>query len=414
MSLTTWLRKRKWAGIVVAGILLLSGCAQFLPPREPVTLTFTYSQYTDAGQYEQWAQQFHEQNPDIVIKLNPLEEGTDRDLATGDVFVGSQMSLLSYIDQGLVLDMSAFIEQDEDLALDDFYPNTLDAFTMQGKHWALPLGVDMMMLYYNKDLFDRYKVAYPEIGWNWETFLESAKKTSEPGREIYGFALQYANEFALFEPMLMIYQHGGRLFDSLANPTQVTVNDPQHVEAMNFYGKLSSEHHVAPSWEGSPQKRASMYPWADIMQSRFAMWSLMYSSRGGANWPQRWGMKWGVVPLPVDQKAATLATADGAFISVNSSHPEEAWLWVKFLSRQIPAFTFPARRSLAESRDYDQSVGADIAAAARAAMEDAILISPRLMGFEQPLAALEKAFDAIRKGTATPQEALDAAQQTGF
>lgn len=409
----TCLRKRWWLGIVAVSILI-SGCAQFSPTREPVTLRFTYFQYTDAGQYALWAQQFHEQNPDIVVELNPLEEGTYTQLASGDVFVGSQMSLLSYLDQNLALNLSAFIEQDKDLNLDDFYPNALDVFATQGKRWALPLGIDMMMLYYNKDLFDRYNVAYPEIGWNWGTFLESAQMTTEPDREIYGFALHYENEFALFEPMMMIYQHGGQLFDSLENPTQVTFNDPLNVEAMDFYAKLISEHHVAPSWSGDPQLRGSMYPWAGIMQSRYAMWTLMYSNRGGQSWPQPWAMKWGLVPLPGDQNAATLATVDGVFISANSQHPDEAWLWAKFLSKQIPAFNFPARRSLAESKEYEQWIGADIAAAARAALESAILINPSLTGFEQPLEALEKALDAIRKGTATPQEALDAAQQTGF
>ncbi|MBN2002300.1 MAG: sugar ABC transporter substrate-binding protein [Anaerolineae bacterium] len=408
-----WLYKKCPLGIMIAGVLI-AGCAQILPTRELITIRFTYPQYTDAGQYEQWAQQFHEQNPDITVELTPVGENTYNQLTSGDVFVGSQMSLLAYLDQNQVINLSAFIEQDEDLGLDDFYPNAVKVFTTQGKQWALPVGIDMMMLYYNKDLFDRYGVAYPKIGWNWQDFVESAQMTTEYTRENYGFALQYGNEFALYEPMMMIYQHGGRLFDNLENPSQITFNDPLNVEAMDFYAKLIFEHHVAPSWNGDAQPQSSMYPWIGIMQSRYAMWTLMYSNRGGQTWPQPWEMKWGVVPLPADQNAATLATVDGAYISVNSLHPDEAWLWAEFLSKQTPAFAFPARRSLAESQQYEQLVGADIAAAARSALESAILVNPRLSGFEQSLEALGKAFDAIRKGTATPQEALDAAQQAGF
>jgi hypothetical protein len=38
--------------------------------------------------------------------------------------------------------LDPFIEQDESFDLSDFYPATLETFTIEGKTWAIPYGVD--------------------------------------------------------------------------------------------------------------------------------------------------------------------------------------------------------------------------------------------------------------------------------
>jgi len=40
--------------------------------------------------------------------------------------------------------------------------------------WAIPAGVDMLVMFYNQDLFDQYDVPYPEVGWTWGDFLDTA------------------------------------------------------------------------------------------------------------------------------------------------------------------------------------------------------------------------------------------------
>ncbi len=401
------------------GIVLISflfcGCAKLVATPEPVTLSFGYPDYDDMGQYSQWAQQFQEQHPHITVELKSMDNFSPSRVAEVDAFLGSQMMFLEYLDRQIALNLSSFIEQDEDLNLADFYPNAVNVFTTEGKHWALPYGINMMMVYYNKDIFDQYGVAYPEVGWNWGEFLDCAMGTTSMSQDTFGFGMQYSGEFAIFEPVMFIYQHGGRVFDDLQNPTRVTLNEPLTIEAMEFYASLIFDHQVAPTWDLGPRLRPSAYPWAGVIQGRYAMWTTMLSDRGGENWPRAWEMNWGMVPLPHDQAEATLALADGLFISANTQHPDAAWLWIEFLSRQMPPFTLPARRSLAESIAYEQQVGMETAEVARAAMEGAVLVNPNLLGFEKALGAMEQAFEAIRKGEATPEESLNAAQEaSGF
>jgi ABC-type glycerol-3-phosphate transport system substrate-binding protein len=86
-------------------------------------------------------------------------------------------------------------------------------------------------------------------------------------------------------------------------------------------------------------------------------------------------MNWGMVPLPSDERASTLGILMAYAASADTGHPEACWEWMTFLSEQMPPFVLPARRSLAESTEYTDQVGAEIAAVARASIEDALILS---------------------------------------
>ena len=153
------------------------------------------------------------------------------------------------------------------------------------------------------------------------------------------------------------------------------------------------------------------YPWRSVMEQKVAMWSILYSQRGGLRWPMEWEFGWGVVPMPRDEMAGTLAITEGLFISAESEHPDVAWEWVRFLSRKMAPFQVPARRSLTESAEYEQAVGRDVAVSARAAIADAIMVYPEVLGFEAAMNAMVEAFAQIRTGEVTPDIAMSAAQE---
>ncbi|MGC9467464.1 MAG: ABC transporter substrate-binding protein [Anaerolineae bacterium] len=393
-------------------VAVSTSCSGLMATPEPVTISFIHP-VDPSGAYEQWAQQFQEEHPHITVELVSSDDISFRQYTTKDAFIASQFELTALLDQQSILDLSSFIEQAEALDVDDIYPAAMEVFKSQGRQWALPFGVDMMMIYYNKDLFDRYGVAYPWPGWTWGDFLDRALDTTDPGADIYGYAIQHEGDFSIFEPLMLIYQHGGRVFDSLQAPTVMTLNDPLNVEAMEYYASWINDHGIAPTAQEA-QSLSQPYPWRGVLEGQFAMWTMMYSERGGLRWPQPWRMNWGVVPMARDTSAAALAMAEGLYISSSTEHPEEAWAWIQFLSQQLPSFTIPARQSVANSERYEQVVGPDVAATARAALDDAILVNPELLGFEQGLAAMAEAFAQIRSGEPV-ETALDEAQRkSGF
>lgn len=390
-------------------LLILTGCAQPIPTPEPVTIKFPYYE-RDAAHYTALAEQFKAHYPNITVELVQLRWQGGGQITDNDVFMADQLSLPQLVRQGAILNLTPLIEQDSSFDRGVFYPGALETFQYEGRTWGIPSDINMLLMYYNKDLFDRYMVPYPASGWTWNDFLERAEDITDPSSGVFGYAIHHDAEYAVMEPILFIHQHGGRLFDNWQNPTDITFNDPLNVEAMEWYAGLIHTRGVAPSRTQGPDS-IQYYPYGGVMQNKFGMWMGMLSDQGGVTWPARWQMQWGVVPLPRDRAAFTLATVNGFVISAKSQHPDACWKWIMFLNEQMPTLNMPARRALAESNEYTLLAGVEVAEAARAAVGDAMLINPNLIGYEQALNVLGAAFTAIRDGQTSAEAALNIAQE---
>ncbi|MEJ5311523.1 MAG: sugar ABC transporter substrate-binding protein [Anaerolineae bacterium] len=390
-------------------LLVLAGCATPIPTPEPVTIKFPHYE-RDAAYYTTLAEQFKARYPNITVELVQVNWRNPGQVTENDVFMVEQLALPQLVQQGTILDLSPLIEQDNTFDKNVYYPGALETFQYEGKTWGIPSNINMLLMYYNKDLFDQYVVPYPTVGWTWDDFLERAEDITDPNNGVFGYAIQHDNEIAIMEPILFIYQHGGQLFDNWQNPTTITLNDPLNIEAMQWYANLIHAYGVAPSRKQGPDS-VQYYPYGGVIQNKYAMWIGMLSDQGGVTWPTRWQMRWGVAPLPRDREAFTLATVNGFVISKNTQHPEACWKWIMFLNEQMPTLNMPARRALAESGEFTKLVGAEVAEAARAAVGDAVLISPTLLGFEQAMEVLGTAFTAIRDGQTSAEAALNAAQE---
>jgi len=389
-----------------------------MPTPEPVTIVFAHSG-SDAEYYEALVQEFNERYPHITVEIRPRRsfQQTNPD---ADVFVSSSFTLSELREEGDVLSLDPFIEQDASFDLSDFYPGTVEAFTSEGETWAIPAGTDMLVMFYNQDLFDQYSVSYPEAGWTWDDFLDRALALRDPETSVFG----YAPTDRLFDAVSFIYQHGGRMFDDLQSPTRTTFDDPLTIEALEWYASLIHVHNVAPTQKQLYDEDLGGAGSAviGVYLNKVGMWIGWLSERGGGRrasdtWPGEWKMRWGMVPLPHDAQSATLTSIEGYFVSSQARHLNACWQWISFLSEQMPSDAqyprrlMPARKSLAESAAYEQQVGSDVAAVAQASVESAMVPSPRLVEFGGVWEIFWRALDEIVNGRSTPEEAMTRAQQ---
>jgi multiple sugar transport system substrate-binding protein len=112
----------------------------------------------------------------------------------------------------------------------------------------------------------------------------------------------------------------------------------------------------------------------------------------------------GVAPLP----GGSPIIVSGYFISSGTSHPQEAWKWIRFLSEHIPPPSkLPARRELIWGSTYAQEVGEEALEVLLYAVEHALPpIRPgALMGL-----VVEEALESIFDGERV-EEALTKAQE---
>jgi multiple sugar transport system substrate-binding protein len=98
----------------------------------------------------------------------------------------------SVIDSGLSYDMSDLIKE-AGVDLNRLEPTMLDAMRAlsKGGLYGLPVRYATMLLYYNKDIFDKFGVDYPVDGMTWEQTIELGNRLtrSDGGKHYIGFSI---------------------------------------------------------------------------------------------------------------------------------------------------------------------------------------------------------------------------------
>jgi ABC-type glycerol-3-phosphate transport system substrate-binding protein len=389
------------AGLLAAG--LLTGCAIMRPTPTPQPVTLRYA-CTDPQntRYPRLIEEFREKYPHITIEVNQSYE-------TADVMMAPILYVTDAIENEYVIALDAYMEGDSLFAADAFMPGTLEMLRSEGRLWGLPAGVDPLVLYYSKDLFDAAGAAYPQTGWNWDDFIARAGAVTNPMAGVYG----YVPMDAMTEVVGFIYQHGGGFLDSLTNPTRPTFDDPRNAEAIEWWLALSHTHGVAPT---SGELVELGTPQAAVYTNKVAMWIGWFADRGGSDasssaWPAPWKFRWGAAALPRDAASTALAQVSAYFISAQCKQPDAAWAWIAFLSQRAVHESAPARVSVLEGDDYEKLAGADVAEMVRGLLQGAQMLSPSILRYQGAFEVLSRQMQSIMQGDTTPQDALDMVQK---
>jgi len=139
-----------------------------------------------------------------------------------DVFRSDRFWLKDFAKQALV---EPFDTTGMEKELDDLLPLARDVVTIDGKLWGIPHTLDCLGLFYNKSHFKEAGIARPPE--DFDTFRETARKLTDPGRGRYGFFLH--PEGWWFEPFL--FGFGGRYYDRNGN---LSIQSDQMLKALHF------------------------------------------------------------------------------------------------------------------------------------------------------------------------------------
>jgi multiple sugar transport system substrate-binding protein len=390
---------------------------------EQVVLRFAVYD-ADQGRYWDLIEAFEADNPDIQIKVVSIDEilgfGTayPRDwpvnawarlASTADVI--QLQSQDPEVVPGLVQDLTPLIEADSTLGVDDFYTGTLAQCQEGGGIWCLPAATGLNLIFFDKQSFDQAGVPYPEPGWTWDDFLDKAiALTERQGDQVtrWGFS-PYSTDHQPFIESLV-----GPLIDTTTGPSTPRFDQPEVVEAVQWYVDLYQKNRVTPFFELDEfWERMAL-----IEDGRVGMWDEDYS-----NWP--WDNQTrdlGVVPFPGKVRPGPGSTRiwalDRAAMSAGTVHPEAAWRWLKALGEGVPQTYrnrfLPARRSVAKASGFWNNLDRELAAALRYALDHGYGPgwSATHHGYrESPgYSAFSEAIDSVLRGEASVEEALAEAQ----
>jgi multiple sugar transport system substrate-binding protein len=312
-------------------MLLLTGCTQ---PDNRITVKFaSWGSKSEIEIIKPLIAEFEMQNPDIKTDFIHIPQNYFQKIhlmlasnTAPDVIFINNLYLPVYSGQLTELDKPENI----------FYPQALEALSRDGKLYAIPRDISNMVIYYNKDIFDRNHVPYPQDNWTFDEFLKTAQKlTNRPNT----FGVSFEEDSLYYLPFLM--SEGGGIFNIESSGSQ---------KGLNFYADLRKKYHAAPMKnESASATMAQMF-----LQGRLAM---HLSGRWLVpKYRQEAHFDWDAARFPRGSKGSIVpADASGWAIVKSTKHPQEAKKLVEFLSSHdsIVKFTqsgliVPARKDAAK------------------------------------------------------------------
>jgi trehalose/maltose transport system substrate-binding protein len=231
--------------------------------------------------------------------------------------------------------------------------------TVAGKLIAAPFFVDAGLLYYRKDLLDKYGKSVPQ---SWAELTETAKAITEAERQAGNAQMQgYVWQGRAYEGLSCngiewIASYGGGTI--VGEDGKVTVDNPQAAAALD----------MARSWIGTISPEGVLNYAEEDVRGVFQSGNAVFMR----NWPYAWSLanaadspvkgKVGIAVLPQgDGSGAKHAAALGGqqlAVSKYSAHPKEAADLVRYLTsadeqkrRAIKGSFNPTRKSLYQDQE---------------------------------------------------------------
>ncbi|TNJ67026.1 extracellular solute-binding protein [Paenibacillus hemerocallicola] len=181
---------------------------------KPAELKFYMNSISQAEFDKFYVEPLKQKFPHITVKGIPPAKGTTIEelLAVGDApdfYIGTKGSIPNHLNNLQLADDLDPLIKSEKYDLNRLNPATVDIMKKAagGKIIGLPLNINVNALYYNKEVFDKFGVAYPKDGMTWDDTFEIAKKLTrqEQGVQYRGFTDRWGDTFFALNPFELPY-----------------------------------------------------------------------------------------------------------------------------------------------------------------------------------------------------------------
>ncbi|AJH01510.1 MAG: sugar ABC transporter substrate-binding protein [Clostridium beijerinckii] len=275
------------------------------------------------------ADEFEGKNPGIKIDIQvtgwsdywTMLEAAATGGSLPDTFWMHSNEIYRYASNGMLMDLTDKINKSDDVKLSNYPEGLVKIYNLNNKQYAIPKDYDTIGLWYNKTMFDKAGISYPDETWNWDKLYEAAKKLTTGDGKQYGFLAPLHNQEGYYN---FVYQNGGTI---ITDDKVSGYDNPKTIEAMKYYVRFVSEGLSPKIFDDAA--RAETLQNGLCAMGFFGSWNL---SGFAANDYMTKNFNVTVLPSANDGKRASIFNGLGNAISANTKHPEEAWKWVQYLS----------------------------------------------------------------------------------
>jgi trehalose/maltose transport system substrate-binding protein len=229
---------------------------------------------------------------------------------------------------GYFIDLRPYFD---DATIKRNFPAAVENDTVGGKLKAMPWYADVGLLYYRKDLLDKYGIAVPR---SWADLAAAARKVLDAEHAagngaLVGYVFQgKAYEGLTCNGLEWIRSFGGG--EILDKNGKVTLDNPEAARALG----------TVAGWIGSVAPEGVLNYAEDDARGVFQAGHAVFMR----NWPYAWALmnagdspvagKIGVAPLPAGEGGISTGTLGGSGLAVSrfSKHPAEAADLIRYLT----------------------------------------------------------------------------------
>ncbi len=332
---------RKLLSIMLALAVLMTVTAAFAG--EKVVITYSYWGTPEESASTQAVLDAYNASQDQVeVKLMciPNEEYTTKlnTMATAETMpdcgIMNENGVLAFANAGLLADISDMYANSDSRPLDSL------AFKADGKTVAYSGCNEILMLYYNKDMFDAAGLPYPsakaEDAWTWDEFVQVATKLTldvngkHPGED--GFDPQKIAQYGCnvdnwtWQLEVWARSNGGAWFSE--DGKTCVINSAEAIESIQKVADLYLVYHVAPYYDGHADEGITR----SIAAGNVAM------ATGGA-WNMGTAMpgvtfNWGIGVLPYMKEKVTACTSGPQVVFAQTKHLREAMDFIAWYTKE--------------------------------------------------------------------------------
>ncbi len=280
---------------------------------------------------------------EVTVQAIPYESYMTKlnALATAEQLPDSGMmredGVIQWSSQGMLKELSSMYEGSDSKPLDSL------AYKYEGKTVAYAAANEILLLYYNKDMFDKANLPYPpsalDKAWTWDEFVATAKKLTNdkngkhPGEDgfdsnnIVQFGASVENLTWQLETWAL--SNGGGFYSN--DGAEVRIGEDASIEAIQKVADLYLKDHVAPLSVGQTD---------DGIQRTLITGTVAMATNGAwnvgtsLNTAKKEGLNYGVAVLPYMKDKVTLNTGGASVVFSQTKHPEEAMEWLKWYSSE--------------------------------------------------------------------------------
>ena len=404
--------------IVMVGVLLFSG-------KKPTTSTGQveltwWKTFETSDNVQEMIEDYQKSHKNVTINyvkkdaatydqdlLNAYASGTGPDiLSIHNDWLPKQMDKLAAAPESL-LNIRQYKAAFVDVAMSDF--------TKDNQIYAVPMNVDLLALYYNKDLLGNSGITRPPV--TWEELVKDVQKITKPDkpgtflRSGVAFGTSANVNRAVDIVSLLMLQNGTKFYDD--NFSSATFDQEQNqgdtaynpgALALQYFTQFANPGSTAYSWNALSDNSVDSFTQGKVamMLSYYYMRPQVLAKAPNLNWDVA-----AVPQLSADGVKVNFANYWGEAVNKNSKNASTAWDFLNFITSPEELNKYYGKHKLISSRKdilSTQLADPDLGAYAENALTAKSVYKKDPEGFES---VFSKMIDDVSARGLTPQEAVN-------